>query len=260
MRELLTIGEIAKLLNIATSRIRYYERAELIKPDKIDDNGYRLYGFSQLDTLEFIILLKDINVPLAKIKQLIDIKKPYDYHSIINQSINAVNSELELLNKKKKWLEKKRDDFTKFNESIFEIIHMSERKIHIIAYDKDREVSIREFYEMIQRNNVNYLDCDYDAYWTSSEDATVRHCIYNKTGKMDNVNMEEYHIPCGKFLTYRTKMLLNDESFDSVDVLIKEAVKENIHLVGDKIIIEDLNTLLFSREERYVTVQMRIDD
>jgi DNA-binding transcriptional MerR regulator len=260
MRELLTIGEIAKLLNIATSRIRYYERSGLIKPDKIDDNGYRLYGFSQLDTLEFIILLKDINVPLAKIKQLIDIKKPYDYHSIINQSINAVNSELESLNKKKKWLENKRDDFTKFNESSFEIIYIPERKIHIIAYDNDKELSIREFYEMIQRNNVDYLDCDYDTYSTSSEDGTIRYCVYNKTGKMDNVNREEYHIPCGEFLIYRTKVLLKDESFDSVDALVNKAEEENIRLVGDKIIIEDLNTLLFSREERYVTVQMRIDE
>jgi hypothetical protein len=54
--------------------------------------------------------------------------------------------------------------------------------------------------------------------------------------------------------------LLKDESFDSIDALVNKAEEENIRLVGDKIIIEDLNTLLFSREERYVTVQMRIDE
>ena len=41
-------GEVAKLANLTIRTIRYYDQIDLLKPSKIDDNGYRLYTPSDL--------------------------------------------------------------------------------------------------------------------------------------------------------------------------------------------------------------------
>lgn len=39
-----TIGEMAKLLDVSTDTLRYYEKAGLLSSDRHSDNGYRYYG------------------------------------------------------------------------------------------------------------------------------------------------------------------------------------------------------------------------
>lgn len=64
MRKYLTIGELADLMKISTSNIRYYEKDGLFSPCKIDDNGYRLYDYNELDKLESILLFRKLDIPL----------------------------------------------------------------------------------------------------------------------------------------------------------------------------------------------------
>lgn len=51
---LLTIGELAKRANVATSLLRYYEREGLLHPDGRSASGYRLYAPAAERTLRFI--------------------------------------------------------------------------------------------------------------------------------------------------------------------------------------------------------------
>lgn len=71
--QLLTIGELAKRANVATSLLRYYEKEGLLAPSGRTSSGYRLYAPAAERTLRFIrsaqrygFSLNDIRVILGR--------------------------------------------------------------------------------------------------------------------------------------------------------------------------------------------------
>ncbi|BAU28436.1 DNA-binding transcriptional MerR regulator [Aneurinibacillus soli] len=63
-----TIGEVAKILGISTHTLRYYEKEKIIAPDR-DASGDRRYNDSHIKWLQFVIKLKETQMPIAKIKK-----------------------------------------------------------------------------------------------------------------------------------------------------------------------------------------------
>lgn len=56
---MLSIGAFSKISNVTTKTLRYYDEIGLIKPVYVnDENGYRYYSTSQLETVLLIGKLK----------------------------------------------------------------------------------------------------------------------------------------------------------------------------------------------------------
>lgn len=66
---LIRIGEFAKLCGVTKDTLFHYERLGLIRPDKIDVNGYRYYSPNQFFHMEMIKALKESGAPLSDIEQ-----------------------------------------------------------------------------------------------------------------------------------------------------------------------------------------------
>ncbi|MEM8862569.1 MAG: MerR family transcriptional regulator [Chloroflexota bacterium] len=65
----LKIGDFAKLAQIPTHRLRYYDKQGLLSPITTDDEtGYRYYSIEQLGQLNRIISLLDMGLSVAEIK------------------------------------------------------------------------------------------------------------------------------------------------------------------------------------------------
>ena len=71
MQEKYSIGEVAKMLDISTRTLRFYDEKDLVKPAYIEENGYRFYEKEQIKQIELILFLKDIGFSLKQIKILI---------------------------------------------------------------------------------------------------------------------------------------------------------------------------------------------
>lgn len=72
-KNLISIGEMAKLYEISTQTLRYYERIGLLSPIYINkESGYRYYSLRQCLTLDVILYLKHVGTPLAEITALIN--------------------------------------------------------------------------------------------------------------------------------------------------------------------------------------------
>ncbi|WP_042351323.1 MerR family transcriptional regulator [Bacillus massiliigorillae] len=67
-----TTGQVSKERNISVRTLRYYDQIKLLTPSFKDDNGRRLYSEEDLFTLEKIIILKSLSLPLEKIKEVIE--------------------------------------------------------------------------------------------------------------------------------------------------------------------------------------------
>ena len=85
----LTIGELAKRGNVATSLLRYYEKEGLLEPVGRTAAGYRLYGPDALKHLLFIRKAQRYGFSLKDIKLMRgaahDGKQPHDIRDIAEQ-------------------------------------------------------------------------------------------------------------------------------------------------------------------------------
>lgn len=68
---MLKIGEFSKVGKITIKALRFYDEKNLFKPMKIDENGYRYYDISQLDTLLKIVNYRKLGFSIKDIKTLL---------------------------------------------------------------------------------------------------------------------------------------------------------------------------------------------
>lgn len=65
------ISEVAEITGISTRTIRYYDEIGLFKPNKLMENGYRLYTSEDIDLLQQILFYKTLGLELKDIKEII---------------------------------------------------------------------------------------------------------------------------------------------------------------------------------------------
>lgn len=94
MKNLYTIGQLAKLAGISTKTLRIYERKGLLIPERNAENSYRMYGEEAVRTLEKIQLMKYLDFSLDQIAEFLTL-----YENVSREK---------MLSEQKRLLEKKR--------------------------------------------------------------------------------------------------------------------------------------------------------
>ena len=67
----LDIGRCARATGVPTKTIRYYESIGLLAPPKRAENGYRLYGGTEVETLRFVRRARDLGFSLEEISKFL---------------------------------------------------------------------------------------------------------------------------------------------------------------------------------------------
>lgn len=62
-----SIGTVARMAGISSRTLRHYDAIGLLTPADVSVNGYRWYGRAELRRLQRILLLRDLDLPLAQI-------------------------------------------------------------------------------------------------------------------------------------------------------------------------------------------------
>ncbi len=70
----MTIGKLAKLAEISTDTLRYYEDESLLTPVGKTEAGYRLYGEDAVRRLDFIRHAQHCGMTLSEIRQLLELR------------------------------------------------------------------------------------------------------------------------------------------------------------------------------------------
>lgn len=81
------IGEFAAINQISTRMLRHYDKIGLIKPNEINNNGYRYYSEDQIEEISKIKMLKACQFSLKEIKSILlsddnEILKEYSINKI----------------------------------------------------------------------------------------------------------------------------------------------------------------------------------
>ncbi len=94
---MIRIGEFAKLCGVTKDTLFHYERLGLIRPDKIDVNGYRYYSPNQFFHMEMIKALKESGAPLSDIEQFKTSYNSAQYLRIMTRQKEHLISEIKRL-------------------------------------------------------------------------------------------------------------------------------------------------------------------
>lgn len=71
--ELVKIGDLARIANVTTRTVRFYEDLGLIEPDSRSAGGFRLYRRDQADRLLALLSLKEVGFSLDDIRRYRDL-------------------------------------------------------------------------------------------------------------------------------------------------------------------------------------------
>lgn len=74
MNEGMTIGKAARMAGVSVQAIRYYERRDILPPDRRRESGYRLYGGEAVRKLRFIKNAQELGFSLREIAGLLRLR------------------------------------------------------------------------------------------------------------------------------------------------------------------------------------------
>lgn len=165
MRDLFSIGQISRLFDINIRTLRYYDEIGFLKPEYVEpDSKYRYYSIKQFERLNTIKYLRELNMPLVKIKEFLDNREVDKLVKMLREQQEELafkKYELERIERKiQNRLSQIKDamesDFYEIKEQI-----ISERKIAIlkknIIIGEDIEYPIAELGNMHHMNSAIFL-------------------------------------------------------------------------------------------------------
>jgi DNA-binding transcriptional MerR regulator len=67
-----SVKQLADLAGVSRRTLHYYHETGVLEPDKVDERGYRWYGESALFTLQQILLFREMEMELSRIKEIME--------------------------------------------------------------------------------------------------------------------------------------------------------------------------------------------
>lgn len=101
----ITIQQLAQIFAISQHQIRHYEEKGLLLPAYIADNGYRRYTVTEIYQLAQILLLRDLHLSLAEIKQIMTEYQQADYLRLLRAKCQELEAEMKKLQQIKATME-----------------------------------------------------------------------------------------------------------------------------------------------------------
>jgi DNA-binding transcriptional MerR regulator len=123
-----TIKQGSDLTGISVRMLHYYDKIGLLKPSSITEAGYRLHGDESLEILQQILFLKELDVPLKNMKEILE-SPQYD--------------KVKALHKQKELLLLKRDRLN-------ELIALIERKLKGGSKMSFKEFDMSEYFNVLE--------------------------------------------------------------------------------------------------------------
>lgn len=97
MSKLLKISEFSQLSGISRKALIFYDDIGLLKPKKIEENGYRYYSYQQVYLVSTIDALKELGMPLKEIKEYISSRTPDRMLAVFEEQQKILEKKLERL-------------------------------------------------------------------------------------------------------------------------------------------------------------------
>ena len=78
-----TTGELAKLCGVTVRTVQYYDTRGILIPSELSEGGRRLYSEDDLKRLKVICFLRDLDLPIDAISQILKEEHPEKVISLL---------------------------------------------------------------------------------------------------------------------------------------------------------------------------------
>ncbi len=133
-----TTGEIAKLCGVSVRTVQYYDTRNILVPSELSEGGRRLYSEEDLGRLKIICFLREMDLPINTIGQLLAEEDPGSVIGILlEEQENTLRAEISER-------QKKLDLLTGMKRELDRIEHFSVESIGDIAYLMNNRKKLRK--------------------------------------------------------------------------------------------------------------------
>ncbi|MCQ4725341.1 helix-turn-helix domain-containing protein [Anaerotignum faecicola] len=219
MKDLYSIGEVAKIMGVSIQTLRYYSSINLLHPIYTNSaTGYRYYSVNQLHFIDRIKYLQKLGLSLEEIKKVIlnnDIK---ELVSLLDKHKSRCIEEISKLYDVIDSIEWYKNYFTYINEDSvndnFYSLHIEKRYLVAVPYEenKNEEVHIKlhEIKNSDKFRTLRYfrqfsLILDYDSLMECKLDRKYLGMFIKEPPKFESEHIIE--IPEGDYLCFKARIL-----------------------------------------------------
>lgn len=260
-KQYLTTGEFAKICGVTKFTLFHYDAIGILKPERIDENGYRCYSLKQLSTFDIIWVLKEIGTPLKEIKGYIE-RKSTDFF-------------LDILAQRKKQLDAEQKKIERMQSFLQNTLQMTHRALHAVCGQPRIEEHAEEYLiaiafpwqssegEQILKTYEQYRYCtEHDLFDSMPIGFIIGHASL-EAGEYDHADYffsvsscrydSEWLLvkPAGKYA-----VIDHEGSYENIpaayETLKAYIAKSHLTIVGDGYEFELLNSVSADNAEKYI--------
>lgn len=156
--KLLTIGQFAAMHGINKKTLMWYDTIGLFCPAAINpENGYRCYDYHQSPVLETILLLRELDVPIAEIQAFLENRSAAAMKNLLEEKIEQLDRQMLHLQAVRKTLCGYRQNMTTLLTMDLTDISLVEKEERcLITVDIDKDTSFEKKVEMITAQTTRY--------------------------------------------------------------------------------------------------------
>lgn len=143
-----TTGEIAKLCGVSVRTVQYYDSRNILKPSELSEGGRRLYSEDDLERMKIICFLRELDLPIKSIGELLSEERPEHVISILlDEQEAALRKEFE---EKQSKLEK----LSELKKALKNVADFSVESLADIAYAMENKKKMRQIHAILLISGV----------------------------------------------------------------------------------------------------------
>jgi DNA-binding transcriptional MerR regulator len=122
MEKTLSIQNISAITGLSTYTLRYYEKIGLLSAIERDVNGYRRYSMDDISCIDFLIKLRNTDMPISEIKKFSELRRQGNSTVTLRRELLETHQE-NVLNQ----IRELENNLTKINEKIAHYTKLEEQ-------------------------------------------------------------------------------------------------------------------------------------
>lgn len=132
-----TTGELAKLCGVSVRTVQYYDTRGILIPSQLSEGGRRLYSEEDLKKMKIICFLRELDLPINSIKELLSEEHPEEVISLLlSEQERSLRAEIGEKQKRLGMLEELKAELKK-------VTQFSVESIGDIAYSMENKKKVR---------------------------------------------------------------------------------------------------------------------
>ncbi|EOH98260.1 hypothetical protein UAW_01441 [Enterococcus haemoperoxidus ATCC BAA-382] len=132
--KLLTVGQVAEIMKLPKSKIRYWDDMNLLTSSRNRHNGYRMFDMEDILTINDIDFYRRLDIPINKMTNLYR-KSPEELWTILDETETRVAAELAELEKKQQGIKHRK-------KQLLSLIELKEKEFIDEPLDVERIIPI----------------------------------------------------------------------------------------------------------------------